>query len=580
MILMKYTEILKKNRELGLQLTDDVYKIGIISNITITQLKEVLEFGLRAQGINAVVEIGNYDAIVQDSFRYAECKAVLIFWESANFIDGLENIACSLASAELDALAERVEGEIDLMLHNLKTTSIVLINKFSTQIFCADVLKRGPLTILCDRLNVILENKVASNQIIVDQDRVLGKVGLRASVDFRQFQTAKALYSIEFFKAYVEAVKPAFLAATGRSKKVLVLDCDNTLWGGILGEDGLEGIKMCSATPKGKAFREVQLILKGFQKDGILLALCSKNNPLDVDKVLDEHQDAVLKNEHFVAKRVNWHDKATNLREIAAELNLGLDSFVFVDDSDFEIGLVKRELPQVMCVQVPQNLSEYAPIIREIRQDFFSLARTAEDGLKTEMYRQEKQRKEHAKRFDSLDDYLVSLDLKMNVLWDGNVPVPRFAQLTQKTNQFNLTTKRYTETDIQRLLSDQSYLLAAFSVVDKHGDYGITGLVIVQKYLVEKVARIDTLLMSCRIIGRNMEYVFFDYLISRLIELGVVTLRAEFIATPKNEQVSRFYDKMGFTVVKEESGRREYICELGKYNHSKINYIKILESEN
>ena len=347
---------------------------------------------------------------------------------------------------------------------------------------------------------------MASNQIIVHLDNVLAKVGHDASVDFRQFQSSKALYTIGFFKSYAEAVMPAFMAATGRVKKLLVLDCDNTLWGGIIGEDGYNGFELSDLTMRGMAFREVQTILKGFLRDGLLLALCSKNNLTDIDQVLNDHPEMILRNDDLVAKKINWHDKVANLRELASELNLGLDSFVFVDDSSFEVGYVQKELPEVMCIQVPLNISEYSSVIRKLRREFFSLARTSEDDNKTKMYQQEHLRKQQSSQFNSIDEYLTSLGLKIKVFWDSLIPVSRAAQLTQKTNQFNLTTKRYTEADIHCMLSDSSYWIATFSVEDRYGDYGVTGMTIIQRdKVVPNQCVIDSLLMSCRVIGRNIE---------------------------------------------------------------------------
>jgi len=575
LISMKFTEILKRNRELSLKPAGNEYAIGLISNITISQLKEVLELTLREGGINADVVVGDYDAIVQDSSRFSESHAVLVFWEAVNLVEDLHGKAYLMPSEDLDALAERVVSEMDFVLRNLKSTPLVLINRFSSALFYADPLREGPLSNLCKRLNEALESKVASNQIIVDLDAVLAKVSLGASVDFRQFQSSKALYSFEFFKAYAEAVKPAFMAVTGRAKKVLALDCDNTLWGGIVGEDTYSDIQMSDATLKGNVFREVQTILRGLRKEGVLLALCSKNNPSDVDKVLSEHPDMVLKEDDLVAKRVNWQDKATNLRELATELNLGLDSFVFLDDSAFEVGLIQKELPQVKCVQVPQNLSEYPALMRELRREFLTLSKTAEDQRKTEMYRQDQRRKDQASQFKSIDEYLASLGLKLTIFWGTQIPVSRAAQMTQKTNQFNLTTRRYTEADIQRMLIDPAYTLGVFSVADRYGDYGVTGMIIIRQDKDSPgSAVIDSFLMSCRVIGRNVEYAFFDEVVHTLRAGGINNLRGEYLATDKNNQVERFYDKFGFELTFDTDKGREYKICLQNYKPQYIQYIE------
>lgn len=578
---MKLTEILKRNRELSHSLTGEKYQIAVIANITVSQIKEVLEFTLREAGLNAEVIVGDYDAILQDSVRFAGAKAVMIFWEAGNLIEGLHNKADLMLVENLEALALQIEGVMDLVLHNLKNTPLVLLNRFSSALFNPNPLREGALQKLCKRLNLALESKVGTYQIIVDLDAVLAEVSLGASVDLRQFMSAKALYSVEFFGAYAKAVKPAFMAATGRAKKILVLDCDNTLWGGILDEDGPEGIQLNDATPKGKVYREVQAVFRSLKNEGVLLALCSKNNSSDVQKVMREHPDMIVKGDDLVAQKVNWQDKATNLREIALELNLGLDSFVFVDDSSFEMGLIQKELPQVTCVQVPQNLSEYPSRMRELRRDFFSLSRTDEDQRKTKMYQHEILRKEEARNFTSTEDYLATLKLKLTIMWSPQIPVARAAQMSQKTNQFNLTTRRYTEADIQRMLDDPLCRMATFSVADRHGDYGVSGMIIIQQDKDDpSQAVIDSFLMSCRVIGRNVERVFFDEVIQALQGIGLAHLRGEYLSTAKNSQVQQFYSALGFESVTQTEKRREYQLTLANYRSSGISYIEKHQTRN
>lgn len=571
---MKYTEILKRNRELESDLVNNKYKIAIISNIVVTQLKEILEFSLRVEGINAEVLVGDYDAIVQDSVRFSELDAILVFWEAGNLVDGFHNTVSILQPEELDALVDRVEGEIDLVLRSLRSTPLVLMNRFSSMVFDTEILRDGAFKKFCRRLNDVLESATSLNKIIVDLDAILAEVGLSNAVDFRQFQSGKALYSIEFFKAYAEAVRPAFMAAAGRSKKVIVLDCDNTLWHGTLGEAGIAGIQMGNDSSRGKPFWEVQTILRGLQREGVLLALCSKNNPSDVDAVLSDHPDMVLKDEDLVAKMVNWQDKATNLRELALDLNLGLDSFVFLDDSAFELGLIQKELPQVRCIAVPQRNSEYPALVRTLWRDFFSLSKAPEDKHKTIMYRQERQRKKEATKFESIDEYLSSLRMELKIYWDDQISVARASQLTQKTNQFNLTTRRYSEAEIQGMLEDPNYMLAVFSVSDRYGNYGVTGMTIIRRgFPSTGQVFIDSLLMSCRVIGRNIEYVFFDQIVQKLRGEGWAEIRAEFLATKKNSLVERFYDDLGFNVVSDDENHREYAVDLMRYESSGIEYI-------
>jgi FkbH-like protein len=334
------------------------------------------------------------------------------------------------------------------------------------------------------------------------------------------------------------------------------------------------GCERSDIAPAGRArtcLYEIQSLLLGLQREGVLLALCSKNNASDVEAILKSHPDMLLKDADFVSKKVNWQDKASNLREIAEDINLGLDSFVFLDDSPFELGLIKDAIPEVLCIQVPLQLSEYPAMVRKLRNVFFSLSKTHEDQSKTDMYRQESERKAGLRQHASIEDYLASLELRLHVYSGDLVPIPRVAQLSQKTNQFNLTTRRYTEADIHRMLSDTTYLVDAFSVTDRYGDYGVTGMAVIRQE--RNLAIVESFLMSCRIIGRNIEYTFFDQLIRQLQIRGVVRIRGEYFPTPKNAQVAGFYEALGFQPVGPHANVREIsLCD---YQFRNVGYIVI-----
>ena len=328
---------------------------------------------------------------------------------------------------------------------------------------------------------------------------------------------------------------------------------------------------------KGKSYREVQHLIRGYKSKGILLALCSKNNMADVNNVLDNHEDMILKQDDFVSKKVNWTDKAQNLIDLSKELNLGLVSFIFIDDSEFEIGLVQRELPQVKSVLVPKDLSEYPDLIRSLERDLFSFSLTKEDSDKTSMYIQETKRIDAKTKHKSMDDYLESLGLNMQVAFDSDISVDRAAQMTQKTNQFNLRTQRYTESEIQNFIESNNHLVSTFSLGDMYGEYGVTGLCIIN--FNENIAFIDTFLMSCRVIGRNVEFSFFAEIIKKLRTLGnrELILEAEWIYTPKNNQVIKFYDSLGFECTSEASELKAYTLSLPNYKADQKDYIKILK---
>lgn len=329
--------------------------------------------------------------------------------------------------------------------------------------------------------------------------------------------------------------------------KVIVVDADNTLWGGVIGEDGIGGIALGQEYP-GRAFVDFQKRLLSLQQRGFILALCSKNNPEDLNEVLQNHPHQLLKSEHFAAQRVNWLPKPDNLRSIAEELNLGLDAFIFVDDSDYECSAVRHSLPGVDVIQVPSRPAEI-PVCLDALARLEIVALTAEDLEKTAMYAQERQRQTQREQLSdtggSIDDYLRSLNMKMTVLLDDLPSVTRLAQLTQKTNQFNLTTRRYSEKDITGMISSDNFSVYHFSLTDNFGNSGIVGLAIVEQGT-DKKARLDTFLMSCRVIGRMAEQAFLNTIVSNLKTRGFEELSADYIPTRKNVLVERFLPDSGF----------------------------------
>lgn len=574
---MKLREIIEKNRLLANEMVGPHKKIAVIGNITLLNLKDILEFELRMCGLNVDVHLGNYDSLVQDSERFACYDSVIIFYEIANLVEGLHYKYHSYNQKNVDRLSSKVESELGLALKNLRDCPIVLVNRFTPNAFDFDPFRESPLRQLCSKLNEFVEATVCVNQIALNIEMVISKTGLDDALDYRQFQQSKSLYTKDFFVNYSRMIKPAFLSAYGLVKKVLVLDCDNTLWGGILGEDGPSKIQIDANSLKGKIFYEVQYFIKELQKQGVLLAICSKNNYSDVEAVFKSNTNMVLDNGDFVAKRINWLDKASNLMSLSEELNLGLDSFVFVDDSEFEVGLVNAQLPMVKTILVPKNLSEYPRTIMGLREDFFSLSHSKEDLAKTQMYLDQNEREAHKSNFGSFDDYLSSLQLKIKVHWGGDIPVARAAQMTQKTNQFNLRTERYTEADIERFVDDKNVLIGAFSLTDQFGDYGISGLSIVQISGEEKLSGfIDTFLMSCRVIGRKVEYRFFESMVAKLKDMNVRELSAGFSPSLKNLQVENFYADLGFDLVSKDGENRLYRVQMLDFAPPVISYIGIM----
>jgi FkbH-like protein len=573
---LKYFEILKLNSELKESvISQGQYSISVLSNVTLNQFKEILEFPLRKGGINANVEIGNYDNIVQDSLKHKNSNLVIIFWEVCNLIDGLHFKIDSYSENDFNLLLDRTKSEIDLVIRNLQSTQLVLFNKFTSACFSEFSIDDYKLDILKNLLNQHLETISQTNVKIVNLEKSLLNLGLENSIDFRYYYSSKALYTVNFYKMYAESILPFIKAANGKSKKALIFDCDNTLWKGVLGEDGADNIEMSKATKDGIIFNEIQNIALLLNKRGILIGICSKNNLQEVQEVIDSHSDMLIKNENITIKKINWVDKATNIDEIAKELNISLDSIVFIDDSSFEVNLVKEKLPEVTVLQVPKRLTDYPRMLRRNLNLFYNLSQTSEDLQKTEMYKQQAERKSFKNSFNTFEDFLTALKLNVKIEKDNRTLIPRMSQLTQKTNQFNLTTKRYTETEIQSFIDDDNMLIYTFSVSDKFGDNGVTGLCIININYSKATADIDSILMSCRIIGRNIEYAFMNFIIEELKGLNINKINAKYIKSFKNNQVKTFYNTCNFSVLTETENETTYLLNAQEFKLNQIKYINI-----
>ncbi|CAN5731611.1 hypothetical protein BH11PSE8_BH11PSE8_06440 [soil metagenome] len=382
--------------------------------------------------------------------------------------------------------------------------------------------------------------------LFLDLDDVLQQVGRTAFFDLRYWYSAQFPFGLEAAREISRRVIDVGVLLKTPRAKVLVLDADNTLWGGVVGEDGFDGIAIGPEYP-GSAYRDFQRRILDFQQRGFILALCSKNNPADVDQVLQKHPHQLLRDEHFAAKRVNWLPKADNLISLAKELNIGLDSFIFVDDSDHECAAVRHALPLVEVVQTPKRAVDVPRCLDQVaRLEVLSI--TSEDSAKTELYAQERRRREFTETVGAslgTDDYLARLDMKMQVSLNAGNHLTRLSQLTQKTNQFNLTTRRYDEQQIKSFVDASEWWVVDFSLSDIFGDSGIVGAALVHIMEPGK-ARLDTFLMSCRVIGRHAEVVFLNTILRQLKGAGFSDITAEFIETAKNGLAKSFLVEQKF----------------------------------
>lgn len=354
-----------------------------------------------------------------------------------------------------------------------------------------------------------------------------------------------------------------------KRKKCLVLDLDNTLWGGILGEDGIDGIKIGGDYP-GKAFLYFQNALAELTKQGVILTVCSKNNEDDVLEAWAKNPYIILKERYISAYRINWQNKADNIKELAAELNIGLDSMVFIDDNPIERELVKQMLPMVETPEFPTQPYELVSFFQSLVDKYFRIYNvTDEDKKKTAQYKANAERAKAATQFVDFAQFLESLNIEITIEAANDLNIPRIAQMTQKTNQFNLTTRRYTDADIKSFV-EAGWKIWCISVKDRFGDNGITGCIMLNGN------HIDSLLLSCRILGKGIEFAFIKTILGILQNQGLETVSAEYISTVKNKQVADFYDRCHFVPLGD--GKYELVLSEAELNTEP--YYKIIVKKN
>jgi len=385
---------------------------------------------------------------------------------------------------------------------------------------------------------------------IVDCESLVARLGYDNWRDERMWYLAGMPLSSNAMSELAKYYASYLKALQGNTKKCLVLDLDNTLWGGIIGEDGMNGIVL-GQVGIGKAYYDFQNEIINLYKRGIVLAVSSKNNYDDAIEVIEKHPYMLLRKEYFSVMKIDWRDKATHLREIAEELNLGLQSFVFLDDSPFERNLIASELPEVMVPELPEDPSFYRGSLLAL-DSFVMVQLTEEDRKRNKLYRAQAMRTSLRHSSGSLEEFFESLQMHAVIRNPDAFAIPRLSQLTQRTNQFNLTTKRYAEAEIQSFISSDAYEVYDLQLTDKFGDNGIVGLAIVEKE--GSAWRIDTFLLSCRVMGRTVETAFLGYIVEQVRQAGVQHIIGEYIQTKKNVPVKDFYQQQGFERISKTGG--------------------------
>lgn len=527
-------------------------RIAFLCGSTANEVASFLELLLLEQGIEPVFYFSDYnkyfEEAVLDTVRLVEFKPDIIFvytssanihgWptldtseqdlnaqvaaESARFIaiwNGLQSLGTVVVQNSFELPAQRLLGNYDAVSPSGRVRFIHLLNTEFAR-----------------------EANARRNLLIHDLNGVAASVGLKAFHDADRWFSYKIISTPEGSLALAKSVTAMVLAIYGRTRKCLILDLDNTLWGGVIGDDGPDKIKIGRETAEAEAFTAFQEYCLQLRSRGILLAICSKNSEA-IARQGFEHPDSVLSLEHFACFKANWEPKHENIQAIASELNIGLDSLVFVDDNPAEREIVSVQLPEVAVPNVGSDVSRFISVLEDGRY-FEPVRLLGEDLKRAEQYQENAQRAASQGRFQNYDEYLESLEMTAEVASFKQVYIDRITQLINKTNQFNLTTRRYTQAQVEAIAADPAYIGLYGKLTDKFGDNGLVSVIIGRKE--NRTLHIDLWIMSCRVLKRGMETLMLDTLVAECQGRGISEICGYYIQTERNGLVVGHYEMLGF----------------------------------
>jgi FkbH-like protein len=511
-------------------------------------------------GIDIAANVGDFNAYTQEIldegsalYRF-EPDVVVVAALTADVTPDLWERFTDLTPQDVEAEVERVSSSLANLVATFRARSdahLVVHSLEAVGTPSAGVLdaqsEQGQVAAI-RRINDALASAVhaTTNAYVLDYDRLVARRGASVWADPRRWATVHMPMRGEELVHLAGEWLRFFHPISGKVCKVLAVDLDNTLWGGVVGEDGVEGLKLDDAVT-GVAYRSLQRAILDVHRRGVILAVCSKNNYDDAIEAIDTHPGMLLRRDHFAAFRIDWNDKSENLRAIAQELNVGIDSVAFLDDNPAERTLVRARAPEVTVIELPNDPMEYAAALRAAPV-FERLTLTDEDRSRGRLYVEQRRRTELQRDAASLEDFYRSLDMEVEVSDVTPASLPRAAQLTQKTNQFNLTTRRYSEQQLSELL-DAGHRIRTVRVRDRFGDNGLVGVVITKQD--DGVCEIDSFLLSCRVIGRTIETALLATVADQAEAEGARALHGAFVPTRKNKPAEGFLAAHGFELTAE-----------------------------
>lgn len=536
---------------------DKNIKIAILSSFTINGLAETLNVKCSERKISLISYIAGYNQYNQeilnnnsDLYKFSPNLTFLIL-DTRSIFGDIFHFPYSISKTERQRLVkEKIEELTNLIkTFQINSNSRIIISNLSLPHYSPHGIAEtktdyGFHDMIIDFNQQLKELLLKiENATIYDFFKFVVKHGEKNVFNFQNYFFGDIKIDLNHIPYIANELMQYVISSLSLSKKCIVLDLDNTLWGGIVGEDGFDGIKL-GTPPPGNAFLEFQKTLKALTDRGIILAINSKNNFEDAIKVIRNHPDMILKENDFACMRINWQNKATNMNEISKELNLNTDSFVFLDDDPVNREFIRQEFPEIFTPDLPKDPSTYSELLQSLIE-FSSYQVTDEDKKRNQMYLEQRHRSDLKNSTHNLDDFLKKLDLKIIIKKSTSFSIPRISQLTMKTNQFNLTTRRYHEQDIENFSSDEKMLVGCAQIQDKFGDNGITGVFIVKKISSQEWF-LDTFLLSCRVMGREVEKAILNYIINEARKNKISIIKAQYIPTDKNKPIENFLPESGF----------------------------------
>lgn len=556
------------------------FKLGIISNATTHFIAPALVASALRHGIALDVIEGQFNQPMQDALEarsaihVAQPDAVLIALDYRGL--GLVPSPGNLTMAE-----ETVNGALNFiktLRDGIRANSNALCffqtvpRPAEPDFGSFDAVLSGTLRWLIERFNHALAAMVQnSNDLLFDVANLAETVGIEQWHDPALWHMAKLPFASAYIPIYADMLARIIGALRGKSRRCLVLDLDNTLWSGVIGDDGLEGILIGQGNPTGEAHLDVQHHALALRARGVVLAVSSKNTDEVARAPFQKHPEMALREEHIAVFQANWNDKASNIRAIAQELNLGLDAFVFLDDNPVERGLVRQMLPEVAVPELPDDPAFYVRTLRAAGY-FEAVAFSEEDRKRADFYSHNARRVSLQKQSGDMESYLRSLDMVMTIAPFDAVGRARISQLCNKSNQYNLTTHRYTQADIAAIEMDPLCTHWQIRLEDIYGDNGMISVIICRT--IENDWYIDTWLMSCRVLGRKVEDAALQHMVATARARGIARIIGIYVPTERNGLVIEHYDKLGFTLVEQEpNGIKRYVLEVASAPDCKFTMV-------